>query len=105
MLELALENSIGEWCLNWLPDCWYHPDYLEHHLKRRAKNRIVLFRHARIYSLKDHKMVIANGGVPSWSFYRYFPVNMQTSLSEQFEDILRLNNPAHLLVKFAREIL
>lgn len=107
MEALCLENSSGEWCLNWLPDCWYSPDYIKTHLQHRDKEQLVTLRHKRVYALREKKLVgISNESVPCWSFYRYFPVDYEskTAVPAQFNGIIEVDNPSHLIVKFAREI-
>jgi len=108
MVAICLENSNGEWCANWLPDCWYGPEYLNVHMQHRDKQRIVLFRHKQVYSLKDKKLVlVSNDSVLCWSFYRHFPIDLESKqpLVEQFGNRMEIDNPAQLIVKFAREIL
>jgi hypothetical protein len=106
MLALCAENANGEWLVNWLPDCWYHPDYLLSHMHHRDKQRIVVFRHKQAYALKDKKTVIvSNDSVLCWSFYRHFPVDfVNKPLIEQFTHVALVDNPANLIVKFASEI-
>jgi len=107
MTAICMENSNGEWCANWLPDCWYGPEYLTTHMQHRDKQRLVLFRHKQVYSLKDRKLVlVSNDSVPCWSFYRHFQVDLEskTPLTEQFGNRMEIDNPAQLIVKFAREI-
>lgn len=104
MLELCLENCSGEWCAGWQPDCWYHPDYLQLHMKHRAKERLVLFKHMRIYALQSRRLMVTNSRDACWSLYRHFPFNPQLPMVEQFEQTARIDNPAHLIVKFVREI-
>lgn len=107
MLGLCAENANGEWLVNWSPDCWYDPEYLGTLMQHRHKSRLVLLRNKQVYSLKDKKvLVVSNDSVLCWSLYRHFPVNFEAkmALTEQFTDVDKLNNPAHLIVKFAREI-
>jgi hypothetical protein len=106
MLALCMENSNGEWCANWLPDCWYDPGYLAAHMKHRDKQRLVVFRQKQVFSLTNRKFVVVTGhAVQSWSFYRHCPVDLEGKpLAEQFTDILEVDNPANLIIKFASEI-
>lgn len=106
MLALCVENANGEWVVNWLPDCWYHADYVTSHMRHRGKDQFVLFRHKHVYALKDRKLVVvSNESVTSWSFYRHFPVNFEKPLIDQFNRVVQVDNPANLIVKFAREII
>lgn len=107
MLSICMENSNGEWCANWLPDCWYDPGYLALHMEHRDKQRLVLFKQKQVYSLTDKKFVVVSGhAIPAWSFYRHNPVDFEAKpLAEQFTDILEVDNPANLIVKFASEII
>jgi len=105
MLKLCAENANGEWFVNWLPDCWYDDQYLRCILKHREKGRLVVLKHKRVYSLAAKKLaVVTNSDIPCWSFYRHFPVNFELPLAPQFGDVMEVNNSAHLIVKFAREI-
>lgn len=107
MLALCAENANGEWLANWLPDCWYHPDYLSTLMQNRSKTRLSLLRNKQVYALKDKKLlVVANDTILCWCYYRHFPVNFEAKapITEQFTDVAHINAPAHLAIKFAREI-
>lgn len=107
MLSLCMENSNGEWCVNWLPDCWYDPTYIGAHMEQRAKDHLVVFRQKQVYSLVDKRFVVlTTTDIPAWSFYRHYPVDLEAKapLTEQFAKVLEVDNPANLIVKFASEI-
>lgn len=105
MLGLCAENANGEWLMNWMPDCWYDPNYISTLMQHRQKNRLVLLRNKHVYGLKDRKtLIVSDDSVLCWNMYRHFPVNFETPIIEQFTELEALNNPAHLIVKFAREI-
>lgn len=105
MLAICAENANGEWCVNWQPDCWYHPDYLSMHMRHREKSTLVLFQHQHVYSLRERELSIASG-YDNWSFYRHFPIDFVNKvLVEQFPTVMRLDCTANLIVKFAREII
>lgn len=108
MLALCMENGNGEWCANWLPDCWYDPGYVTAHMEQRDKQRLTLFKQKQVYSLKDRRFVVVSGhAIPSWSFYRHYPVDLESKmpLPLQFSNVLEVDNPANLIVKFASEII
>ena len=107
MLALCAENANGEWLANWLPDCWYHPDYLSTLMQDRGKTRLSMLRNKQVYALKDKKLlVVTDDSIPCWCCYRHFPANFEAKapLTEQFTDVAYADAPANLLVKFAREI-
>lgn len=105
MLALCAENANGEWVMNWMPDCWYDAEYIKTHMEHRAKNRLLVLRHKQVYSLTDRKLlIVSNDSVLCWSFYRHIPVKFDKPILDQFEDVAYLDNPAHLVVKFASEI-
>lgn len=105
MIALCVENANGEWVMNWMPDCWYAPEYMRTHMDHRAKNRLLVLRHKQVYSLKDHKLlVVSNDSVLCWSYYRHLRVDFGRPILDQFEDVAYMDNPANLVVKFASEI-
>lgn len=107
-INTCVANSNGEWCANWMHDCWYDPNYLSMHMQLRDKQRPVVFKHARAYSLKQQNMcyLTSSSLVPCWSFYRHYPFNLRSEqpVLDQFSDRICVDNPAQLVVKFVREI-
>ena len=105
ILKLCVANSNGEWCLIWLPDCWYHPDYIKFHMEHRDKQRLVTLRRKQVFALADRTLAtVLDDTIPCWSFYRHVPVNFAEPLPNQFTGVVTLDNPAGLLIKFAREL-
>lgn len=107
MLGLCFENSSGEWCFNWLADCWYHPDYVKEHMQRREKSTLLVFINKRVLCLRDNQyVVIENDSVPAFSFYRHSPIDFDTgrALVDQFAKVMRYENDARLLIKFAKGV-
>jgi len=106
MLALCAENANGEWLMNWMPDCWYDPDYVGTLMRYRHKSRLVTASNKQVYALKDQMLlIVTNDSVLCWSAYRHFPLNFESPqpLTEQVA-VNKIDNPAKLIVKFAREI-
>ena len=108
MISLCFHNSNGEWCLNWMPDCYYATNYIETHLAHRDKKTIVIFKNKQLRSLISNQTKIINDPniFPCWSFYRYFPVDFESSKSlfSQFIFQSYVDNPANLVTKFVDEV-
>ena len=108
MLSLCFENSNGEWCLHWMPDCWYHSKYTEYHMAHRHKTHLTVLRNHRVFDLKNKRLVPSSDKTAvHWSFYRHFAVELESAvpLEKQFNVVDELDNPSGLVVQFAREIL
>lgn len=106
-LHLCVANANGEWLANWMPDCWYHPDYLSTLMQQRDKTQPVVLRHKQICSLVHKSFsIISSDAVSCWCCYRHHgELCFDDPFSAQFPAVKYLDNPAHLVVKFVREIL
>lgn len=105
-IEICRDNSSGEWCFNWFPDCWYEASYVSKFMEFKNKRQLTMLKNVDVFSLKDQSRATISGSViECWSIYRHFSVDFNTPIKNQFPNVVEIDNSPGLIIKFASEVI